>query len=76
MENMKNFHDYYFGLTNAQRDTFVGKSNTTIGYAERVAGGFAKPSFEKLQRFIKASGHKVNFDSFVRTYEKRNGPLA
>ncbi len=73
---IKNFHDYYFGLNSAQRDAFVEKSNTTIGYAERVAGGFALPSFTKMRHFIKASGNKVNFNSFVQTYEKRHGPLA
>ena len=76
MEDMKNFHDYYFGLSNSQRDTFVGKSNTTIGYAERVAGGFAMPSSRKIPVFIKASGNKLDFNSFKETYEKRNGPLA
>lgn len=73
---IKNFHDYYFDLPKEQRNAFVARSGTTIGYAERVAGGFAKPSFDKLRQFIQASGKKLTFQSFVDTYEKRHGPLS
>lgn len=70
---MKNFHDYYFGLNNAQREAFVAHAGTTIGYAERVAGGFARPSYLKMRRFVKASKGKTSIDAIVQTYEARNG---
>lgn len=72
---MKNFHDYYFGLTNTQRDALVAKAGTTISYAERVAGGYRLPSVPMCLRIIRASGGKTSFKSIVETYEKQNGAI-
>lgn len=72
---MKNFHDYYFSLTNEQRDVLVSEVGTSIGYAERVACGYRLPSVPMIMRFIKASKGKVNFKSFVDTFEAKSGPI-
>lgn len=72
---MKNFHDFYFGLTNSQRSDFVAKAGTQISYAERLAGGYRSPSFLMCVRLIRASKGKINFDSFVETFEKANGTV-
>ena len=72
---MKNFHDYYFGLSTPQRDQFVADAKTTIGYAERVASGYRLPSIPMCARLIKASGGKTSIKAIIETYERRNGPL-
>lgn len=72
---MKSFHDYYFGLTNEQRVRFVEAAGTTIGYAERVAGGFRLPSIPTAMKFVKASNGKTSIKSIIETWEKKNGPF-
>lgn len=72
---MKNFHDYYFSLTAQQRDQLVADAGTTIGYAERIAGGYRRPSLQMGARLIKASRGKTSYAAMIETYERRNGPL-
>lgn len=75
MFSMKNFHDYYFGLSQQERKLFVEKADTTIGYAERVASGYRLPSVPMCYRLIRASNGGTNVAAIVETYEKRNGPI-
>lgn len=71
----KSFHDYYFGLSGKQRDNYVQRVDTSVHYAERVAGGFALPSLRKAMRFVRASGGKTSLAAIVAEYERRNGPI-
>lgn len=73
---MKNFHDFYFGMSASERQEWVAKVGTSIGYAERVAGGFKLPSLTMALRMARASKGRINVASIVETYENRHGPLA
>lgn len=73
---MRNFHDFYFGLSQRQRDDYLTKVGTTVGYAERVAGGFVLPSLRMCLRFHRAAPAKVTIQSIVSTFEAKNGKLA
>lgn len=70
---MKNFHDFYFGMTNQQRDVFVKRVGTSIGYAERMALGYALPSLRCATRMVRAAPKDVSYESIVRNYEDRSG---
>jgi hypothetical protein len=72
---MRNFHDYYFGLSGEQRQRFVEAAGTTIGYAERVAGGFRLPSIPTAMAFVRASKGRTSLKAIINTYESRNGPV-
>lgn len=73
---MTNFHDFYFGMSAAERQDWVTRVGTSIGYAERVAGGFKLPSLPMALRMTRASNHMIDVDSIVQTYEQRHGPIA
>lgn len=72
---MNNFHDYYFGLSNTQRDTLAKNVGTTIYNLEGIAGGFKVPSLPMATRIVRAAGKKVTYDMIVATCEKRRGPF-
>lgn len=72
----KTFHDFYFGMTQAQRAQYVERVGTNIAYAEMVAGGFKLPSLPMALRFARRSGGKTSVDAIVKTYEARHGPVA
>jgi hypothetical protein len=69
----KDFHDYYFSLPLPQRDAVAAKAQTTIGYLERVAGGFRLPTIPTAMKIVRATGNKTSLRAIIRTYEKRNG---
>lgn len=71
-----NFHDYYFSLSSAERDKLAGRAGTSIGYLERLAGGFALPSLRFAVTLSRASKGKASVDAVVKTYEARNGKIA
>jgi len=73
---MKNFHDYYFGLTPKARDHLAQRAGTSIGYLERVAGGFALPSLRFAVVLVRASLGKTSVDAIIKTYESKNGKVA
>ena len=70
---MKNFHDFYFGMTNAERQRYVTRVGTTIHFAERVAGGFRRPSLLMAERLVKASRGKTSFEAILKTWHAKNG---
>lgn len=70
---MQNFHDFYFGLSNAERVAYVKRVGTSIGYAERVAGGFALPSLVMALRLVRKAKGAIDIESIVKTYEAKNG---
>ena len=73
---MKNFHDYYFSLSALSREKLAERAGTSIGYLERVAGGFALPSLRFAVILSRASLGKTSIDAIVRTYEAKNGKIA
>lgn len=73
---MKNFHDFYFGMTGPEREAYVKRVGTSIGYTERIAGGFALPSLRSAVKFARHSKGKTSLDGIVKTYESKNGPLS
>lgn len=73
---MKDFHDFYFSLSPVARQKLADRAGTSIGYLERVAGGFALPSLRFAVVLSKASLGKTSVDAIVRTYERKNGKLA
>lgn len=73
---MNDFHDFYFGMSAKERDEYVKRAGTSIGYVERVAGGFALPSLRMAVRLVRAAKKKIGVESIVRTYEERSGSLA
>ena len=75
MVDMKDFHDFYFGLPPDKREKYVEAAGTTIGYAERVAGGFRLPTIPTAMRFVRASNGRTSLKAIIQTYEKRNGPV-
>ena len=75
MTAMKNFHDYYFGIPTSKRAAFAARCGTAETYLERLAGGFRKPSIRLARKIIAASNNRINYESFVEVWEKRNGPL-
>ncbi len=75
MAGMKNFHDFYFGLTGAERQSFVRRVGTSIGYAERVAGGFVLPSLVMAVRMARQSRGGTSVDGIVKTFEKKRGRI-
>ena len=74
--DMKDFHDYYFSLSPVSRQKLAERARTSIGYLERVAGGFALPSLRFAVVLSKASLGKTSVDAIVRTYERKHGKLA
>ena len=73
---MSDFHDFYFGMSADEREAYVKRAGTSIGYVERVAGGFALPSLRMAVRLVRAARKKIGVESIVRTYEERSGSLA
>ncbi len=73
---MQNFHDYYFGLSAQERESYVQRVGTSIGYAELVAGGFRLPSLRMAIRLSRESDGQVDLDSIVRTFEESRGAIA
>lgn len=71
----KDFHDFYFGLPTQKRSELAAAAETTIGYLERVAGGFRLPSIPMCAKIIRASKGKTSIPAIIKTYEKRNGPV-
>ena len=69
----KDFHDYYFSLSIPRREVLAAKAQTTIGYLERVAGGFRLPSIPTCMKIIRASGNRTSLKAIIKTWEKRNG---
>ena len=69
----KDFHDYYFGLSNQQREALAESASTTIGYLERVAGGFRLPTIPTAMRIVRAAKNRTSLNAIIRTYEKRHG---
>lgn len=72
---MKTFHDFFFGLPPKAREAYVVKAGTTVGYVERVAGGFRLPSLKMAHRLVLASGGKTSLAAIIRTYEAKHGEL-
>lgn len=69
----KDFHDFYFGLSNQQRERLAESAETTIGYLERVAGGFRLPTIPTAMKIVRAAKNRTSLNAIIRTYEKRNG---
>ena len=69
----KNFHDFYFGMSIPARKAWVQRVGTSIGYAERLAGGFKVPSLPMAVRMVRASGGAIDLNGIVETCEARSG---
>lgn len=72
---MKNFHDFFFGMSTRQRAAYSERIGTSIHYLERIAGGFALPSLRMAKQLVSASRGKTSYEAIVRTYEAKHGPL-
>ena len=72
---MNNFHDFFFGMSTQQRDTYATRIGTSIHYLERIAGGFCLPSLRMARRLVKASRGKTSYEAIIKTWEAKHGPI-
>lgn len=68
------FHDYWFGMPSDKRAKLADKIGTSVGYLEKVAGGFQLPSMHMATRMVRAA-RGLSYDAIVRTYEHKSGPI-
>lgn len=73
---MKNFHDFYFGMSATEREDYVRRVGTSVGYAELVAGGFKLPSLRTAVKMVRAAAGAVTMDGIVQTFESKRGAIA
>jgi hypothetical protein len=73
--SMTNFHDFYYGMEPAEREKYAARVGTTVGYLERVAGGFALPSLPMALRLVRRSKGGTSVDAIVRCYEAKSGAI-
>ncbi len=70
---MSDFHDFYYGMSPGEREQYVKRAGTSIGYVERVAGGFALPSLRMAVKLVRAAKKKIGVEAIVKTFEERSG---
>lgn len=68
------FHDYWFALTGDKREKLAAKVGSSVGYLEKVAGGFQLPSMHMATRLVR-SARGLTYDAIVRTYEAKAGTI-
>lgn len=67
MNSLLSFHDYWFALPMAERDSVAAKARTTHAYLEKIASGNAAPSMDMIDRLLKAD-RRISFDGLRSTW--------
>lgn len=70
------FHSYWLGLSREQREELAKRARTTVGYLEKLAGGFGLPSLTKAAQIVRSTpGLGVEaplpIECFLPRYEAR-----